>query len=634
MRPESESPPSLPDRGPLLWAVVAFAGLAFLVYGQILGHGFVRWDDGLLIVENPIVQSLTPWSIWKAFTTYDPELYIPLTFVVYQLSWLAGEGAAWPFHLVSIVLHLGSAWLVTLLAYSLSRRWWAGLFVGLVFLLHPLNTEAVAWASGLKDVLSTFFWLLAALWYVQWRDGEDGKYWRSVGAFALALMGKATVIGLPVALLLLDWARGRRLDRRALWEKLPYLGLSMVFGIVAIFGKAEITRSSTFIEKVTMAGKSIAFYLQQLIWPHDLSALYPYHQTISFASTDFSLPWLLVASVTVASIVALRWTRLPLFAWAVFILGVGPTLINFAKGGEIYFASDRYAYLGMIGLLLALAASLTRLLPQGHEDDALPPGRARFTLTAAGLAIVAAFGMLSFRQAQVWRDTRSLFTQVIEQYPDAADVAYTNIGVELSLSGDNATAIKQFEMALEIRETAKPWGALGDIARRERRFSDAHAAFTKALALEPKNPEAHLGLALLLHDEGRYGESEAEFQVGLGIDSDSLPGWVNYGSLLIKQNRPQEAAAALERAVAIDPSQDEAWYNLGVAYGAIGHLEDARDAYKTALKLDPADVPGHLNLAAVQHALGDTEAAIRELKIILRLDPNNAAAANALRQLQ
>lgn len=634
MRPESQPSPSLPARGPLLWAAAFFAVLAALVYGQMLSQGFVRWDDGLLILENPIVHSLTPWSIWKAFTTYDPELYIPATFVTYQLSWLVGGGAAWPFHLASLLIHLGSAWLVMLLAQSLSRRWWAGLFAGLVFLVHPLNTEAVAWASGMKDVLSTLFWLLAVLWYVEWRDGDDRKYWRSVAAFALALMAKATVIGLPVALLLLDWARGRRLDRRAFLEKIPYLALSVVFGIVAIFGKAEITRSSTLIEKVAMAGKSIAFYLQQLVWPQGLSALYPYRGTVTLASPDFYLPWLVVIAVTAACLLALWRSRLPLFAWLVFLLGVGPTLINFAKGGEIYFASDRYAYLGMIGLLLALAAGLAHLLPAGNEDEALPPGRARFTLTAAALAIVVAFGALSFRQAQVWRDTKSLFTQVIEVYPDAADVAYTNIGVELSLNGDNAAAIPEFQKALAIRETAKPWGALGDIARRERRFGDAHEAFSKALALEPKNPEAHLGLALLLHDEGRFGESEAEFKVGLGIDVDSLPGWVNYGSLLIKQNRPQEAAAALERAVAIDPGQDEAWYNLGVAYGAIGDLEGARDAYKTALKLDPADVPGHLNLAAVEHALGNVEAAIRELKIVLRLDPTNVGAANALRQLQ
>jgi tetratricopeptide (TPR) repeat protein len=608
--------------------------LALLVYGQILGHGFVRWDDGLLILDQPIVHSLTPWSVWKAFTTYDPELYIPATFVTYQLGWLVGGGAAWPFHAASLLLHLGSAWLLALLAHSLSRRWWAGLLAGLVFLLHPLNTEGVAWASGMKDVLSTFFWLLSALWYVQWRDGDDRKYWRSVAAFAVGLLAKATVIGLPIALLLLDWARGRKLDRQALLEKLPYFGLSLVFGIVAVFGKAEITRSSTLMEKVAMAGKSIAFYVQQLVWPHSLSALYPYRDAVSLTSPDFYLPWIAVLAVTAACLLALWKTRLPLFAWLVFLLGVGPTLINFAKGGEIYFASDRYAYLGMVGLLVALAAGLARLLPDGPEDDALPPGRARFTLTAAGLALVAGLGVLSFRQAQVWRDTRSLFTQVIDAYPAAADVAYTNIGVELSLAGDNAAAIPEFNSALAIRETAKPWGALGDIARRERRFADAHGFFAKALALEPKNPEAHLGLALLLHDEGRYGESEAEFKAGLGIDTDSVPGWVNYGSLLIKQNRPQEAAAALEKAVAIDPGQDEAWYNLGVAYGAIGDLEGARDAYKAALKLDPADVPGHLNLASVQHALGDTKAAIRELQIVLRLDPTNAAAANALHQLQ
>ncbi len=632
VHPETEPLPALPDRRRLWLTAALFLLVGLATYGQSLGNGFVRWDDGLLILENPIVHTISPWSIWKAFTTYDPELYIPVTFLSYQLDWKIGGGAPWPFHITSLLLHLGSAWLIAIIGFFFSRRWWAGVLVGLLFLVHPLNTEAVAWASGRKDVLSTLFWLLALLWYLRARDGDDRKYSWSVGAFALGLMSKATVIGLPVALLLIDWVRGRKLDRAALMDKAPYLGLSLIFGIVAIFGKEEITRSSTLLEKITMAGKSIAFYVQQLIWPHGLSPLYPYRDAITLGSPDFWLPWLVVLAITAACFAALKWSRLPLTGWAMFLLGVGPTLINFAKGGEIYFASDRYAYLGLIGLLFVLASGLARAVP-GDEDDPLPQGRARFTLTGVGLALVAVLSGCAMQQAQVWANTKSLFTQVITYYSAAGDVAHTNIGVELSLSGDNASAIPEFEKAIAIRETAKPWGALGDIARRERRFADAHNAFAKALALEPKNPEAHLGLALLLHDEGHYAESEAAFKEGLSIDPDSVPGLVNYASLLLKQGRAQEMVAPLKRAVAINPGQAAAWYNLGVAYGALGQLEDAADAYKASLKLDPVDIAGHLNLASVLHALGDTKGAVRELTIVQRLDPGNPAATNALRQL-
>lgn len=632
MRPETESLPPLPDRRRLWLTATLFAALALLAYGQSVTNGFVRWDDGLLILDNPIVQRISPWSIWKAFTSYDPELYIPLTFVSYQLDWKIGGGAAWPFHLTSLVLHLGSAWLVATIGFLLSRRWWAGVFVGLIFLLHPLNVEAVAWASGRKDALSTLFWLFALLWYLRYRDGDERRYVWSIAAFALGLLSKATVIGLPVALLIIDWVRGRPLNRAALKDKLPYLGLSLVFGIVAIFGKQEITRSSTLMEKVAMAGKSIAFYLQQLAWPQGLSPLYPYRDAVTLTSPDFWVPWLIVLAITGSCVLLLKKTRWPLAAWAIFLLGVGPTLINFAKGGEIYFASDRYAYLGLIGLLLALAYALSRLLP-GDEEDPLPQGRTRFTITATGAAICLLLATLTFKQVQVWANTKSLFTQVITYYSAAADVALTNIGVELSLNGDNKSAIPEFQKAIAIRETAKPWGALGDIARRERRFADAHAAFDRALALEPKNPEAHLGLALLLHDEGHYAESEAEFNTGLSIDPDSVPGLVNYGSLLLKLNRPQDMVAPLKRAIAIDPGQDVAYYNLGVAYGALGQLEDAANAYRGSLRIDPTDIASHLNLASVLHALGDTDGAVRELQLVRRLDPSNAAAANALRQL-
>ncbi len=632
MPPETEPLPSLPDRRRLWLTAALFALVALGAYGQSLGNGFVRWDDGLLIIENPIVHQVGPWSFFKAFSTYDPELYIPLTFLSYQLDWQIGGGAPWIFHAMNLLLHLASAWVIAVIAFLFSRRWWAGVFVGLIFLAHPLNTEAVAWASGRKDVLSTIFWLLALLWYLRFRDGEDKKYYWSVAAFALGLMAKASVIGLPLVLLIVDWARGRKLDRQAWLEKIPYFALSLVFGVIAIFGKAEITRSSTLIEKITMAGKSIGFYLQQLVWPHALSPLYPYRNPVTLTSPDFWVPWLLVLGISLAAVGLLKKSRLPLAAWLIFLIGVGPTLINFAKGGEIYFASDRYAYLGLIGLLFALAAGLAQLIP-GHEDEALPQGRWRSSTMALGGVIILLLAGLSFQQAKVWGDTKSLFTQVITYYSAAADVAHTNIGVELSLSGNNAAAIPEFQKALAIRETAKPWGALGDIARRERRFSDAHHAFAKALVLEPKNPEAHLGLALLLHDEGRYEESEQEFKTALTIDFDTVPGLVNYASLLLKLGRPAEMVPVLKRAIAINPHRSEAYYNLGVAYGALGQLEDAAEAYKASLRLDPVDIPGHLNLAAVLNALGDTPGAIRALTIVLRLDPQNVTANSALRQL-
>ena len=207
--------------------LLGFFLLAFAIFGKSLGNDFVDFDDGLLIFENPIIQEISVWSLKQAFTTYDPELYVPLTMISYQIDHLLWGMNPFGFHLTNLVLHTMNALLVTLFIRLLMRRLSYHLLpvlCGLLFLVHPLHTEAVAWASARKDVLSSFFFLLSVCSYLQWREREkkeerSGKllYSFSIFAFALGLLAKVSIIMLPVILLLIEWLQGRSLREKTLW---------------------------------------------------------------------------------------------------------------------------------------------------------------------------------------------------------------------------------------------------------------------------------------------------------------------------------------------------------------------------------------------------------------------------------
>lgn len=198
------------------WQLAAFVTLAvFLVYGQAIGNSYVDWDDFKLIVHNPILQHLNLKSIWLAFTTYDPELYIPLSLLTYHVDRIIGGGE---FHaavtiFINLLFHTGVSLAVMWVATQLTRNKWIGIVVGLIFALHPQNTEAAVWASARKDLVSSLFFFLSWGYYLQ---SEKKK---SILMFLLSLLSKVSTLMLPLVLILSDWLHERPINKASLKEK-------------------------------------------------------------------------------------------------------------------------------------------------------------------------------------------------------------------------------------------------------------------------------------------------------------------------------------------------------------------------------------------------------------------------------
>ena len=537
-----------------LLIILGFFLLTGAIYGQsVRTNEFVDWDDTVLVVENPLLQELSINNIAGIVSTYDPELYIPLTFLSYHVDRLVGGGFFAPVtHSINLILHTCSALLAAWVAYVLSRKnAWIGVVCGLLFAVHPLHTEAVAWASARKDLLAAIFFLLSLGWYLKFWERDQGghriraTYWTSVLFFFLALLSKVIAVTLPVVLLLIDWREGRPIDRNNIKEKAPYFVLSLLFGAVALAGQSG---SGMFLsDKLLLGARSTLFYLQKIVWPSKLAVLYPFTEPLRLSNPEILLSVLLVLAITAAAMLLARRTREPLFAWGFFLVTVAPTFTNFSKGDllqrDIYIASDRYAYIPSVAIFFLAALLLYQLFRRRRA--------VAFALVFVVLAILSA---LSYRQSRTWENTALLFLNVVGHY-DNAQFAHNKVGVELLKRGRTALALAEFQKSLALRPNERAYSNVGHVAMQAGDYETARAAFLESLKINPL-----------------YVDANAEL-----------------GALFLILGQPEEAIKLTEIAAEIEPTHFEAHYNTALAYERLGQREKSIAWYRRALLLRPDD---------------------------------------------
>ncbi|MDD4628220.1 MAG: tetratricopeptide repeat protein [Candidatus Peribacteraceae bacterium] len=638
MEEQSFTLPPLPSRATLRWIIGGFFVLTFAIYVSSLQNTFVRWDDGLLIYENPSLRSITPSTLKTIFTTFDPELYIPLTFFTYQIDYLIGGTHATIYHIGNLLWHTLNALGVAWFAYLLSRKKWTALFCGLLFAVHPLHTEAVAWASARKDVLSTFFFLGSLLSYLHYRAAPQRKtYYLSLGTFALGLLAKVTVLTLPVVLLLIDWRERRKWDREMLVEKIPFFALTVAFGTIAWIGKTGVLASSSLTEKILMAPKSAVFYLQNIFVPMKLSVLYPFIGEVTLRRPDILLPLIAFLLLSVAAFASLKWTREFFFGIAFYFVTVSPTLFNFAKGDFLYFASDRYAYVPSIGILFLFTLFAEHVCERGEK-------RTRPCAISA-LLLLLVFSVLSNLQSRTWHDSESLFTHTLAHYPHSY-VALNNLGNVYRSRGEEEKAVTSYKEALSILEKYGRRGAgliraesktLSNLASAEREqgdFATAEQTYLRALALNPKNEYALLGLGIIAGQRGDTKEAEIRNRQAIALSPTFVTARLNLGSLLVNQGRLEEGIAEYRTALDQNLIYPQGHFNLGVALQKTGKSREAVASYEEAIRLQPNFIAARINLGILLYNAKRVDEAVQQFEAVLEQDPGNRQATSALRQIQ
>ena len=607
------------------------------VYGQVLGHEFLAWDDDHYVTRNVrVLQGLSGESVVWALGSLAAKNWHPLTWLSHMLDvQIFGPNAG--AHLaVNAGLHAAAAVLLFLALRALSGSLWRSAFVAAIFALHPTHVESVAWVSERKDLLSGLFFALTLLAYAGYaRRPGVVRYLLVFLALALGLLAKPMLVTVPLVLLLLDvWPLGRWQRSRALalvGEKVPLLLLSGFASWMTLLAQSRGALAS--IDALPLSARlgnaSITYvaYLWKTLWPANLSFFYPHPALVSEGALLVpALASALVLGIVTAAIAIFGRRRPYLGVGWLWYLGMLVPVIGLVQVG-VQSMADRYTYLPLIGIYVIAAWGARDWLAQF-------PSARPLAAIAAALAIAVCAG-LAFRQAATWRDSATVFEHGMA-VTENNYVAYHHLGLLAVDDGRLDEARGYHERALEIYPRYAPAQVgLGTVLVRKGNLPLAIEAFQRAILQSPYSAEAHNNLGAVFAQQGDLERAEKRFDYALELRPDYGKPHVNLGGIYVARGEFEPAAAAYEQAIRLgtDPLA-EAHAALGGVYIRLDRLKDAEAQIKQAIRLRPGDFRSRYNLGVVFESRGELAKARTQYGEALRIQPGFAAARQRLSQLE
>ncbi|MFZ5799681.1 MAG: tetratricopeptide repeat protein [Thermodesulfobacteriota bacterium] len=610
------------------------ATLVALVFRQVLSFDFINFDDPIYITENRHVQQgLAPETVKWAFTTHLHGHYHPLTWLSHaadvQFFGLDPAGH----HFSGVLLHLLTSLLLFLALARMTGAAWTSGFVAALFAVHPLHVEPVAWVADRKDLLCGFFWTLSLWLYAGYVAKKS--LWRLfllMAAYLLGLLAKTMMITLPLVLLLMDIWPLQRFGRSAAPTRGPDVPVAKAArllleksGLLLIAGIFVLV-STGAMEDLRVEAKTLSpfwrydfllflpHYLQKFIWPVRLSPLYPYVENPAVLQLFLGAAGL--AAVTLITVLVSRRFPFLLTGWLWFLVTLLP-VAGLIHGGP-HRVADRYTYIPLIGLFIALAWTWKMFSDRN-------PHRPR-TMATAAVVLLTVLSVLSWQQANRWRSSISLFEHVISVHP-ANEVALNNLGDALDRQGKKQEAMDRYLAALAIRpDYARARYNLGNTLASLGRTEEALYHYQATLVIFPEFAQAHNNAGVLLARKKRYLEAKEHFAAALAQEPDYADARNNLADLQTLLRDLAEKIAAARKQLAADPDNGDLHNDLGLLHRESGDPAMAEYHFQEALRRNPGFAGAHNNLAILYAERGDLSRAAEHFQRAVDLDPTLSGA--------
>ena len=695
-KPPSGIMPDAHQRRAKILLLLALIVVTLVVFGPVIDHQFLAYDDPVDVYKNPYIQMRSLDNLLH-FWRYPYEgLYTPLVYTLYALTaWLPGLltadstpaviPKAWLFHSVNLVFHLLSVLIVwhilRLLLYRTQSTQisadakgqtlpleWAVCGGALLFAIHPLQVEAVAWVAGFKDVLFGFLSLMAVWLYLRYIvekaelvTGQSPRarryYGLATAAFGMALLAKPTAVVVPLIVWLLSlwgWQLSWREQIRGL---LVWIAFSIAWGLLTRWVQpgTSLAFEPPVWARPLIAGDAVLFYLYKLVLPLQFGPDYgrtPQHV--------LEHGWIFLTGLVPFVLFGLFWLKRRKLSWlltaiCLFIVGLLPVLglISFAFQRHSTVA-DRYVYLAMLGPALALAWGLAR----AKKKMAI----------VCGTAVIGLFLLRSIWLVPVWQNTIVFFQHALTVNPDSY-LAHSNLGFALAEQGLDDQASQHFTEALRLEpESAITYLNLGNAMDRQGKFEAAIHYYNEALRIVPTYARAHTNMGLTLAKQGRYDEAiqhhkealrieprfavahnnlanvmarqgkfdiaEQHYTEALRLNPGFAKGHSSYAVTLAMQKRFEEAQHHFSEALRLQPNSAKAHANLAGLLLQQMKLPEAELHYREAIRLNPQYKNAHLRVSTVLAAQGKFDGAKHHISEVLRMDPNNSAARQILERIK
>jgi hypothetical protein len=466
------------------------------------------------------------------------------------------------------MLHSANAFLTALLTAKLARIVFTaknsahylmpafiGAITGLIFSLHPLRVESVAWVSERKDVLSAFFFLSSVVFFMEYVVSSKNRlfcYFISLVLFALALMSKPMAITLPAVLLLIDFYPLKRTDKTVnlFIEKIPFFIAAFLCALAALWaqqksGTISSLETLSLAERLGVSVRATAFYLYKTVLPYKLAPFYPLPLKTEMFGPAFAASFLVLSVITAVSLIFLKKSRLLLTIWLYFLVTLVPVIGLVQVGAQ--GAADRYTYIPSIGLSILFAAIIV------YASQAI--SKAKFFTIASIITVLLGvpLGLSTLRQSSIWKDPLALWTYQVRTYPGSSALPYNNLGLAYDSSGDFDNALKNY---------------------------------STAIALNPKYTDSIYNKAFALQRLGKCNEAISGFTRVIELKPSFINSYMNRGICYATLGDFNRAIDDFTVAGKLDPSNKASYINLALAQKAAGDLTNARENFNKAEKLD------------------------------------------------
>ncbi|TAN61398.1 tetratricopeptide repeat protein [bacterium] len=557
-------------------ASLTAALITLLVYLPALNNQFVNWDDRVYLYENAFIRSIGQQGFfWRILTETSNCNWHPLTTLFNAVDYSLWGLNPWGHHLTSILLHSVNTFLVAILISELINQAYRsktgipqtglvarivlpGFLTALLFGIHPMHVESVAWASEKKDLLSAFFYLLCLYSYLHYATGERFKkffYIASLLLFIMALMSKPMAISLPVALLIMDYYPLERIsgifrvERRIFTEKLPFFILGAASIPVTIYAQkacGAVLTVETYPISLRVFGplRNYIFYLYKLAFPASLAPYYPRVSALTGHLPEYGLSLLVFIVLTFLCIFTFRRHKFFLTAYLFYIITLLPVIGIMQVGGQA--TADRYTYLPGLALFVVEAIAVGYLYEKARNK----------TYLAIVIALIFLFSVLlagkTVKQIGIWKDGITFWSYEISVYPKGVPIAYINRAMEYEDKG---------------------------------RINDALEDYTKAIELEPNYPGTYINRGNTYNTLGNYEKAVADFNSAVNIDAKQSYAYNNRSFSYLRLGNFGQAKEDALTAIKIDPNLGAAYYNLSLAYSGMKEEELAVQAKQKAVEL-------------------------------------------------
>jgi Flp pilus assembly protein TadD len=581
---------------------VVLAVVTLALYWPVQTFDFVNYDDDVLVKDNRQIRGgLSREGLEWAFTTIHGGNWHPLTWISHMVDIEAYGLDAGGHHRTNALIHTANAVLLLIVLTAMTHSPGAGALVAILFAIHPLHVESVAWVAERKDVLSGFFWILtmgAYAWYV--RRPTVRRYLLVAFSFAMGLLSKPMVVTLPFVLMLLDvWPLQRLRDARTVFdrwggvankgvmaklviEKLPLFFLSAVFSALTLFAQIEVSAVWP-VDKmpvdVRLANALVSYmaYIRKMMWPVDLAVLYPHAGMPEAWSVWVSA--LLLVSMTVLAVLKMREMPFLIVGW-LWYLGTLVPVIGIVQVGSQALA-DRYTYIPLVGLFIVLAWGVDRVV-------ARYPGWTRRVI-GVSIVTISVLVFLARTQVDTWKSSVTLFEHALH-VTEMNPMAHQKIGEFYLDQNDCRNAVPHFLEAIRMKENfAYPYSGLGVCASHQTPPTGALYFFAKALEIDPRLTRALVDRGVLYMKQGKFDSAAEDFERVLRIRPDHEVAHTNLGVVYLRQGRTVDAETHLREALRVQPHIAEAHHNLGLILVGRGLTNEALAHFRQASALAPGN---------------------------------------------